>query len=424
MTSVKAAAAVLVALLAGLVTACAGGDGGAEPVATGSCARLLYEGEGEPDVIVVSDLPLRGIGAETARAMVDAIELTLRKRDFGAGERRVGYQSCNDTVGEEPFDAGVCRRNMRAYVETEAVMGMIGPWNSGCAYEQIPIASREAAGPLAMVSPSNTNPELTRTEVARTLYPEEGVRSYTRVVTHQFTQGVATAHLTKRLGARKVAVLHQNLADPYIRYLVEPFVAAAPGLGLELDLRKWAFQESFAELASSVAAGNPDAVYLAGLSNENAKRLVEDLRAALPANVELVAPDGFAFNPIVQELGRAGAGLLVTVPGIPAELMPPAGKRFARELGRAAVVEPGQLGAYEAAQAAEVLLDAIARSDGTRASVVEELFATKVEDGILGSFSFDRYGDIVPAPVGIYRIESAKLVAHDVVRTPVDAIGD
>ena len=65
-----------------------------------------------------------------------------------------------------------------------------------------------------------------------------------------------------------------------------------------------------------------------------------------------------------------------------------------------------------------MLLDAIARSDGTRGSVVKELFATKVENGILGSFSFDRFGDIVPAPVGVYRFENGKIVAHDVVRTP------
>jgi ABC-type branched-subunit amino acid transport system substrate-binding protein len=78
-------------------------------------------------------------------------------------------------------------------------------------------------------------------------------------------------------------------------------------------------------------------------------------------------------------------------------------------------------GAPEAAQATEVLLDAIARSDGTRASVVEELFATKVENGILGSFSFDRYGDIVPAPVGVYRFEGGDIVVDGVVRTPPDA---
>jgi ABC-type branched-subunit amino acid transport system substrate-binding protein len=107
--------------------------------------------------------------------------------------------------------------------------------------------------------------------------------------------------------------------------------------------------------------------------------------------------------------------MLVTSTSVPSELLPRAGKRFVRAFGHAAG-EPAFLGAPEAAQATEVLLDAIARSDGTRASVVEELFATKVENGILGAFSFDRFGDIVPAPIGVYRIEDGKIVAHDVVR--------
>jgi ABC-type branched-subunit amino acid transport system substrate-binding protein len=57
-----------------------------------------------------------------------------------------------------------------------------------------------------------------------------------------------------------------------------------------------------------------------------------------------------------------------------------------------------------AAQAAEVLLNAIARSDGTRASVTRQLFKTKVSNGILGSFSIDRNGDTTAGAVTIYRI--------------------
>jgi hypothetical protein len=59
-----------------------------------------------------------------------------------------------------------------------------------------------------------------------------------------------------------------------------------------------------------------------------------------------------------------------------------------------------------------VLLDAIARSDVMRASDVEELLATNVENGILGAFTFDRYGDIDPAPVGVYRLEGGKIVTE------------
>jgi hypothetical protein len=53
--------------------------------------------------------------------------------------------------------------------------------------------------------------------------------------------------------------------------------------------------------------------------------------------------------------------------------------------------------------------------------VVEELFATKVENGILGSFTFDERGDIDPAPVGVYRYQDGRIVVDGVVRT---ALGD
>ena len=60
------------------------------------------------------------------------------------------------------------------------------------------------------------------------------------------------------------------------------------------------------------------------------------------------------------------------------------------------------------AQAAEVLLQAIAASDGTRASVTENLLKVRVEDGILGSFAFDANGDTTAAGVTMYRIEQGK----------------
>jgi branched-chain amino acid transport system substrate-binding protein len=414
----------LVALV-GLAVGCSGGEDGVEPVASTSCGQLLYEGEGDPDVIVVSDLPLRGIGGETTRLMVDTIEFVIRERDFRAGEHRVGYQSCNDTVGEEPFDPGLCRLNAEAYVEAAHVVGIIGPWNSGCAYEQIPILSRTEAGPLAMVSPAATNPELTRPVTGQpsgnVLY-EDGVRNFARVVTHEHAQGIAAAYLAARSGAKRAAVLQQDLRDTYVRGLALPFLRAARELGLQTTRLEWEHRGSYVALARSVARSRPDVVYLAGLTQVNALRLVRDLRAALPARVRLLAPDGFAFGDVIGALRATGDGLLVTVPGTPVDELPPAGQAFLRRFGRAPVVELGQLGAPEAAQATEVLLDAIARSDGGRASVVEELFRTKIENGILGSFSFDRFGDVVPATIGVYRAEGGKLVVHGVVRVPLDAL--
>jgi branched-chain amino acid transport system substrate-binding protein len=423
MARVKRVAAVLVVVaLAGLLVGCGDKDG-VEPVASRSCTELLYEGGGKPDVIVVSDFPRRGIGADTTKLMVDAIEFVLRRRDFRAGDYRVGYQSCNDTVGDEPYDEYLCRRNARAYVATADVVGIIGPWNSGCAFEQIPIVSRKAAGPLAMISPSNTFVGLTLAAAgAGRLYPD-GVRSYVRVVTHDWAQGGAAAQTVARLRVRRVALVHQDFKDEYARGLTLSFRAFARRVGLEVREFDWPPLRSYRALARSVAATRPQAVYLAGVTQVNGKRLVLDLRAVLGPSVTFVAPDSFAADDVAQALGPAGEGMRVTVPGFPPQALPAAGKRFVREFG-ASLSERRALGAPEAAQAAEVLIDAIARSDGTRASVVKELFATRVTNGILGSFSFDRNGDIVPGPVGVYRFERGKIVPEGVVRVPLATRGD
>ncbi len=96
---------------------------------------------------------------------------------------------------------------------------MIGPHNSGCAQLQIPILNRAAGGPLAMVSPSNSHPGLTRAAPLDVLpgvpgqpevfYPT-GERSYARVNATDDLQGAALALLAKRLGLESVYLIHDG----------------------------------------------------------------------------------------------------------------------------------------------------------------------------------------------------------------------
>jgi branched-chain amino acid transport system substrate-binding protein len=418
---VKALVAVLLVLVAGLSAGCGGAELG---VSETSCGRVLYEGEGKPDVVVVSDLPLRGVLAQDSREMVDAIELVVRRRNFTAGAHRVGYQSCNDSVGNEPFDPLLCRQNARAYARSEPVIAVVGPFNSGCALEQIPIVSRKSAGPLAMVSPNTDFEGLTRTfrgGFGASLYPD-GLRSFARLNPQNGAQGAAAANLALRLGARRAVVLHQGDARErgtadYSRGITLRFLEAANALGLSARTFDWRKQKAYGRLASEVAAARPDVVFLAGLTEWNAKRLVEDIRAAVGPGVPLIASNSFAFHGRAGELGSSGEGLYVLDLGVARDRLPVAGRRLLRALG---LSPAGRSLAPEAAQATEVLLDAIARSDGTRASVVDELHETKVENGILGSFSFDRFGDMVPASVSIYRVRDGRLVTERVVRLASD----
>jgi hypothetical protein len=60
-------------------------------------------------------------------------------------------------------------------------------------------------------------------------------------------------------------------------------------------------------------------------------------------------------------------------------------------------------------QSAQIMFDAIARSNGTRSSVTSELFKTNVTNGIMGNIRFDKNGDTVP----VKAISFSKMVKGD-----------
>ena len=103
--------------------------------------------------------------------------------------------------------------------------------------------------------------------------------------------------------------------------------------------------------------------------------------------------------------GPAAKGMYVSQYGIANEELRLAGGQFLESFARSRPSGAGpDFAAAYGAQAAEIMLDAIARSDGTRASVTREVFRTRVEDGILGDIRFDRNGDLVDAPFTFVRI--------------------
>jgi ABC-type branched-subunit amino acid transport system substrate-binding protein len=376
-----------------------------------SCGRPVYEGSGDPQYLVVSDLALRTQGVGTL-AMAKAIEHVFRKRGFRAGKYRVAYQSCDDSTSQAGiFDIPKCAANAKSYAAGASVIGVIGSFNSGCAENQIPFLNQAPDGPLAMVSPVNSYVGLTRRDPFRpkgalaSLYPT-GVRNFARVYPIDDVEAVAAAIFVKGLGARKVFALTDR--ESYGDLLARAFRVSAGSIGLEpVGSAGWdPGAKSYAALVTRIKRSGADAVYLGGLFGiGNTAALVKELRAQLGPRVLLIAPDGFLpIRQLFRALGPAARTIYVTVLG-PAEKkrLPPAGRRFVDEF-----FAPGRSGEFDqfaiyAAQAAEVMLDAIARSDGTRASVAKQLLATRVRDGLIGSFRFDRNGDTTRQTVSILR---------------------
>jgi branched-chain amino acid transport system substrate-binding protein len=370
----------------------------------------VARGAGEPQFLIVSDLPVRGANVRAfSLASRAAIRFMLDRRGFKAGKYWVGYQACDDSSPQAAAgDFGKCASNAKAYAADKSVVGVVGTWNSSCAAVEIPILNQAPRGPLALISPSNTSVGLTHAGAATEpgepgRYYPTGKRNFVRIISADDAQGTADALLAKQLGVRSVFVLNDR--ESYGTTVASPFATAARKFGLRIaGTDSWDVgQSKFHVLAQKVARSGATGVFVGGFACPSCGVLIKELRAALGQRGVIIAPDGFSDIPsVVKAAGVAATeGLYVSIPGLPTSSLSALGRQIAGKFGPS---HPGSGGPPYAAQAVDVLLQAIAASDGTRASVTEHLFKARVRGGILGDLSFDKNGDPTLNPVTIIRI--------------------
>jgi branched-chain amino acid transport system substrate-binding protein len=397
-----------------------GGNGGGEAQGGGVtalpsslCSPVEYEGEGEPDVIIASDLPLQGSSRNQTIQMTDAMRQVLSDAGWMAGDLRVGYQSCDDATPQAgKWDSGKCSQNGKAYASNEDVVAVVGTFNSGCAQIIIPLLNEAPGGGLAMVSPANTyvclttaGPGCDGTEPDK--YYPSGSRNYIRMVAHDGYQGAALAQFMSDRGVESVFVLNDK--ESYGLGVAENLRNAAESLGIEIaGFEAWDPKAAGYEgLMRQVASSGADALFLGGLIDENGAQVIKDKVAVLGPNdgdVMLLAPDGFTAQATIDEAGQENTnGMFSSVAGVPPEQLTGAGADFIAAFEETLGGEPVEPYSAYGAQSMQVALDAIAAAgENDRAAIIEALLQTEVTDGILGSFGITEEGDPTSGPITIY----------------------
>jgi branched-chain amino acid transport system substrate-binding protein len=424
------------AVLALLAAGCGGGGGGGNggdvsALPASSCSDIYYEGDGDPNYLIASDLPLQGSGRTQTVQMTEAVKFILKQHDFKAGDYNIGFQSCDDATAQAgKWASEKCSANANAYAQNKSLIGVIGTFNSGCAEIIVPVLNRAPDGPVAMVSPANTYVGLTHSGPGTAAgepdkYYPTGDRNYIRIVAADDFQGAADALLAKQLGLKSVYILNDK--EAYGLGVATDFKNSLtnPAVGIKVaGFSAWNGKaSSYTGLATKIKQAGADAVFLGGLICENGGKLIKDLRSVLGNDVQLMAPDGFTpMSAVVDGAGNAAEGTYVSVAGQPNENLGQTGKKFVKDFSKQIGGEnPDPYSAY-AAQAAEVLLTAIENSDGTRKSVTEQLLKTKVTDGILGSFTINANGDTNSNPVTIYQIKNGEQTTYKTITPPQDLV--
>jgi branched-chain amino acid transport system substrate-binding protein len=417
---IGASALIAVVALATMVSG-ATARSGATPLPASSCGPIQ---NGSGQILVASDLPLQGSGRTQTTQMTRAIKFIFARHGWKAGSHTLAYQSCDDATAQAgKWDSGKASANANAYAQNSSVGAVIGTFNSGAAEIEIPILNRAPNGPIAMVSPANTYVGLTHPGPGTAAgepgkYYPTGKRNYVRVVAADDYQGAADAILAKTLGVKKLFILNDK--EAYGLGVATNVRNAAKRLGIKVvGFTAWdAKASSYEALAVKIKASGAQGVFLGGLICENGGKLIKDIRAGTSKAVKIMAPDGFTpVSATIQQGGTAAEGATVSVAGLPNTALKGAGKAFVKAFTTADHRTPDPYSVY-AAQAAEIVVQAIKQSNGTRADIAKQLFKVKLKGSILGNVSFTANGDVTANPVTIYRVKRGKTTTFKVIVPP------
>jgi branched-chain amino acid transport system substrate-binding protein len=290
----------------------------------------------------------------------------------------------------------------------DTVAGVVGTLNSSVAQQVAPVLAKAN---IVQISPANTNPTLTRGQK----YIDAPARvwpTYFRVCTTDAVQGpFAADYASKQAGFKKVVTIHDKLT--YGQGLVQEFAKQFTKNGGKVVSAETinVGDRDFGAVASKVASAKPDFVYYGGQFPEAAplSKQLKDRGFKGP----LFGGDGiYDPNYIKGASGKAESDLATSV-GAPTTKLETA-KQFVSDYEAGGYSEPFSAYGAFSYDAANILIQAMAKSvaegavKDNRTKILETVGQTKDYSGVIGTTSFDEFGDTSNKVLTVYQVKSGK----------------
>ena len=175
-----------------------------------ACGGTTGSSGSKGEIDIASDLPTSGADASSGLPTQEGAAFAVSQKGSIQGYT-LRFVPLDDAVNGK-HDPTKGAQNVQQFISNNLVLGMVGPFNSGVAAAEIPVANQ---APLAMISPSNTNECLTLAfpycqayagYTAASLRPT-GLNNYFRVAANDTHQGPAMADFAfDTLKLTKIAV--------------------------------------------------------------------------------------------------------------------------------------------------------------------------------------------------------------------------
>ncbi|MDL5158419.1 branched-chain amino acid ABC transporter substrate-binding protein [Actinomycetospora termitidis] len=351
--------------------------------------------------------PLSGDLANIGAGMRNGADLAVRE----ANEQCAipGYRLALD-ARDDRADPATGAAAARDLVANPDLIGVVGTYNSSTAQAVQPVLGE--AG-VVQVSPGNTNTSLTRGANPVTA-PLRQYQTYFRVVATDAVQGPLAANFLAAGGRSRVAVVSDG--NTYGEGIANEFVKQFQTRGGQVVLRQTLPAAAPASArdatVAAVRAARPQAVFYGGEYPAGGP-----LAEALGGDAGPVMGGDGMVNPGYAAAGGREGDLGTSV-GAPPETLP--GARAFVDAYRAAGYREGygEYGAFSF-DAANVVLSAAGSvitgrgggewSTDQRPAVTQAVQSSDA-DGVTGSISFDRFGDVGSDSVTVYRLVSGRWI--------------
>jgi len=380
-----------------------------------------------------TDLPVSGQDTMLGKPIENGAHLAIDEAN--ANHTIPGYTLVfdpKDDVGPSGFhDPATGKQNVTDLISDALAAGIVGPFNSSVAMAVMPV---ENQAPIAVISPSTTNPCLTDGGHdtgcigANTLLPAlrpTGKVTYFRLSTPDNYQGKAMAlYLFKKLGYRRVYVIDDT--ELYGARLARAFIAAWQKLGgLVIDHKSLPPTiTSYVFTLTQIAATSPDVIYFGGIDSTGGTLLRQQmLQVPTLQNTPLAGGDGILTNSFAKATGFTDGPVFASA-SAPHTNTSFSARSFIAQYQ--ATYGANSYGPYSATgyDCANILIQAIKiaiadgvhppgdSSDIAQAKVFRQAVINAIQgisyDGITGHHSFDANGDTTDRVVSIYRLADEK----------------
>ena len=297
--------------------------------------------------------------------------------------------------------------NARSDASDDSIVGVIGPVNSGCAEYEIPILDKATLRWSARRSPPSASPRALRHHpgLASAVLPVGQAELLPGGPSDDHQGRAGADFMKKKLRVTRVYVLDDK--GLYGKGVADAFRISAGKFGPKVvghegwDADPKDTDPKYTKLIARIEKSRADGVYVGGSVSNNGGLLISELLGKTDAR--LLVSDGFLSSAIFAG-GNPVDGVFGTFPA--------ADTTASGDLLKSALVKTdpdAHIDPYTvyAAAAAEVLLDAICRSNGRREDVIAKLFETDLET-VVGRMTFNDNGDSVRFDKNGDRVDAAK----------------